>query len=517
MIDAATTIIKGMNTRSPKILHSARGATLVESMIAFALVGMTAIAAYPIYIHVKKQSKLGDVKQLCANIVRGKLDEYRSGRVVSIADEATASGRAQLGNLSMPTMSNTSIQNPGVVPTVLSTGGFMYAKVRYNRFFPVVCNGVSAAGILPGTLTNDQKRFGMRECAGDNTAAPDDGTIVCSSAADQRVGGELPGFKLYVKLQLDTPWPLGAVAGAVARWDAGNCPNFGTALTPLYDFNGYGDAIRVTVTGVIDLPAAVADLGGIRREAYDRLMCSVTDVVRPFEYPVRYYLSTDGRIYTVHGYGLNGAVTGASQVFRSAYTQGAQMMSGISSFAVHPRNLSLYVLKPGILVRYSNCTGQPLDCSTTFGAASGFSDDGAATRPSEQTYEMLSSFKYIGMDFRTGVLYAMSADKTEVYTITLSGGAAITTRTAASAALADLAFAGAAEDTFVKPSPRPMAMRIAGFFIDPGGSEAFVTDLSVTTVFGAGSTYVSSVYRNTDTELSQPVFRLPVSAVGFSR
>jgi hypothetical protein len=56
-------------------------------MIASALIAITAVAVYPIFARTKSSSKFGDARQMCENIVRGKLDQYRNGLPVNLTQE----------------------------------------------------------------------------------------------------------------------------------------------------------------------------------------------------------------------------------------------------------------------------------------------------------------------------------------------------------------------------------------------------------------------------------------------
>ena len=224
-------------TPNPEATRGTRGSSLVESMMAFALLSTTAIAIFPIFTTVKKQSKYGDFRQLCERVVNDKLNQYVQGRPVNLVAEA--GGDARLGNLSVASFSTSTIGG-GLV----TGGGFLYTKLRYNKYFPYACNGrvdpatIIVAGnsvdtdrngtldlVFPGVPASEQQ-LGMRECVGTSAAwvdgstpviSPDADANVCATALDSQVRRELPGFKLYVKLQLETPWSQMA-----PKDDAGN-------------------------------------------------------------------------------------------------------------------------------------------------------------------------------------------------------------------------------------------------------------------------------------------------------
>ncbi|MCC7441217.1 MAG: type II secretion system protein, partial [Bdellovibrionales bacterium] len=201
------------------------GSSLVESMVAFVIIGSVAVAVFPIFSDVQTYQKLGDVKAQCEQAVKAKLNGYLLGRPVDVA-----ALDARLQNMSLSSFSLTSIDAGA---GTRRAGGFMYAKMRYNRYFPYVCNGdltVDSDNILftgydltatggpnfPGAPA-DQRQLGMRECLGNEIAwydgvnpivSPDAGAgpAACNTVIDDRVGRALPGFKVYVKLQLKTPW-----------------------------------------------------------------------------------------------------------------------------------------------------------------------------------------------------------------------------------------------------------------------------------------------------------------------
>ncbi|MGZ3707804.1 MAG: type IV pilus modification PilV family protein, partial [Bdellovibrionota bacterium] len=513
-----------------------RGSTIVESLIAFALFAMTAIAVYPIFFTAKKQSKSGDSRQLCESLVHGKLDEYRYGHVTNIADAAAGTGeytglpaRGQLSKLTVDTLSDTSINlastDSGGVGGAIASGGFLYSKVRYNRYWPFSCSGTSNATILQPAKWAGIRGLGMRECVGRNVAW-DDQTVpaapCANSAEDTRIAGLMPGFKLYVKLELTSPWlvaPVGAgnvttIAGGSAAQNAqfsNQCPDFGSwvgpsnpGAAPLYDFDGAGDGIKVTVTGVVDIASqnGQTDFAGSSTQDPTRLMCTASAIVQPPATPVRYYLSPDGRIYSIHGHGQNGNEQGG-WVFQSIYGLGTTdtMKSGIMSFAVHPRNLSIYVLRLGTVVRYSNCGGVPIDCDPTSGAF-GLSD-GIAGKPTagaweaSQEFQVPSSIAMIAVDFRSGAVYGMTADKSDVIQLNFNNATLAECNGACSGIATTPAMATAntvAANAFPRPIPAG-AIRLTGFFISPDGDSAFVSDRSASSF--NNSSYTSMIYRNT--------------------
>jgi hypothetical protein len=270
------------------------------------------------------------------------------------------------------------------------------------------------------------------------------------------------------------------------------------------------------------LGASVKDFAGINNA--QMLQCQASTIVRPKPYPVRYYLDRTGKIFTIHGHGLNGSDTNANGwVFPSVYGQtNAIQNSGIISFAVHPRNLSLYVLRPGSLIRYSNCGGVPPDCSTASAATGGISDAGVTPWPTVQEFSVLSSIAAIGIDFRSGAVYGMTADRTSILSITLDNAGAPgnplnTCSTCQPGSPPVLNYQTVAAGTFPMPTALGGAkgFRLSSFFLDPEGDTAYISDLTTTLMFGSG--YSSNVYSYLDGTLQSPILNLPVGAVSFSK
>ncbi len=497
-------------------LKSISGASLIESMISFALVAGGAVALFPIMIATTKSGKFMSGQLECEQLVRSKVDEYRYGRSVGLATEATNSGRDQINLLSVATRSDSSINT--------DMGGFLYAKTRYNAYFPYACNGTSNVLIY-----DTQRTLGMRECTGNNSAWEEGGTEPnCNNGFAPT---NLPGFKLYVKLELATPWLLATPADADKAAQFNNtCPNFGTnwldsgtypepASAPgaLYDFNGAGDAIKVTVTGVIDFKARATDIenfGGIADP--NRLTCKATAIIRPPVYPVRYYLTgSSGRIYSVHGLGLNGAEAGPFP-FSKLYTQAGEVFSNIGSFAVHPRDLSIWTLRgKSTIVRYGNCGGQPVDCSISATASDGVSDLGTSGWPDVQEFgvpEKLGTIIGIGVDFRSGNVYGLAGDGTTVWRITKSDTTLLRDVSAGSLSPSETTAEVIASTEF--PNPLPTDGTTRGFFISAEGDAAFVTKNASSNALGSTS-YAASVFRATD--VLNPVVTMPVDAAVFSK
>lgn len=498
------------------------GATLVESLLAFTLFATLAASVYPLFIVTRETGKTGDFRQLCENTVNAKLEEYLGRTVNPTAEGIIGTSTEHLARLSVPSLTPSTVtrySTQGALSQVGPASGFYYAKLRYNQHFPYACN---AGGVEPSTAPilslapSEEKLLGMRECVGSNDAGRETQPPTCADIAqDNNVGSEIPGFKLYVKLERQTTWPFGA-AGRDSR-DDDRCPSFGRfrgGATDLYDFDAAGDSIRITVTGIADLPAQVQKFGTIPSSQYQRLRCSVTGVVQPSAQVIRYYVNSDGRVYPAHGTGLNGSE--GNWTLGSLYQNNA-MTSGIRSIAVHPRNLAVYVLRAGgYLYRYSNCGGVPFDCDLT-SAMTGISDDGQTPWPSVQEFRLPASVTSVAIDFRTGTTYGMIG-KSDLVSINVASGSGPVPLGRFNATIVTEGELAMPTLDAVHPL-RPLvtgSTRLTSYFLDPGGAEAFVSDTSTSGVLGA-SLYGTTIYRATDSTWRSPLLTLPVTAMAISR
>lgn len=532
------------------------GQTLVEALVAFGLVAMMAVGIYPIFITVKQQTKYGSVRQLCQKIVQSKLDEYVSGRPVSQADIA-GSAVPGIQKLSFPNFSQTS--------DTAGLSGFFYAKWRYNSLFDLgagegVCNGRSMATSLTVGIGNFGQppvrlepsqiwdgtgfgwwRLGLRECVGSNATGvdvtgPPDAAVNCSAnVLDQQVQGNIPGFKLYVKLQLETPWispPANAPRNA-GRFFHPYCPDQ-RAWTPVgaqtpgfppYDFPGLQDRIRVTVTGVMDISSVgtppLRELGGVSDPM--RLMCSATSVISKDDDVIRYYVSNSGGIYPFSGGGRTSFNTNTrdpnvQRVFTNLVLQGGQNYGSIQSLAVHPRSYAAYVLRPGSLMRYGFCGGIPIDCDLNMGGGMDAVGDDGLPVDAVREWALPMGFQSVGVDYRNVRLYGFGGDRSNVYQLSCP-------RDDSSFACSqmDVATIGSEDVQYLTALRNPsVPTRLKGFFIAPGGDAAFAIDLSNTNLFGQKS-YSTYIYRvdpvilpttpvQTITPTKFPVVILPLEA-----
>jgi hypothetical protein len=137
-----------------------------------------------------------------------------------------------------------------------------------------------------------------------------------------------------------------------------------------------------------------------------------------------------------------------------------------------------------------------------------------------QEFEVSPNIAQIAVDFRTGVVYGMTGDKSDMIKIQLPGNTTLN-NCGAACKLGTLPRATTIGSSItvpdsVFPRPLPTAMRLTGFFITPEGDQAFVSDrASSGTLSEMG--YTAAIYRASDTNLLDPVARLPVDAVSFSK
>ncbi|MBN22301.1 MAG: hypothetical protein CL678_13550 [Bdellovibrionaceae bacterium] len=535
-----------------------RGSSIIEALVAFTVLSFAAMAIFPLFISSKETNKYGDSKILCQQIVRGKLDEYRHGPPLSIEGESAGTDgmppNGDLINLTLPTVSDSSISGFGAGNTLVS-GGFLYSKIRYNKYFPYSCNGVSTATVLG--LPNAPQRtvqswgtfpapngfnagdnawiLGMRECIGSRIAWQDGQPVPaggCTSAIDGRVMAELPGFKLYVKLELYSRWKL-------ANWNnqlgdyrdyqySDTCPNDGTWENPLnrsvaeygsatptnalYDFYGSNDSIKVTVTGVIDYASPEggnkADFVGISDPS--RVICSSSSLLYPSRMPIRYSLS-DGRMGWISRRGKN--ADDATVAFPTVVQD-----HSVISIVAHPRNLSVYTLKSGLITRYSRCGGLNLDCiNQDIVGNLGIADDASATRPAVQSWRVNDNIGAIAIDFRNEKVFGVSRDFNIYYLIQSSGGS-----------LQDEVACGDVNNPCNATVSTVQAPEfLAGFLNQYGGSVA-LTGMAVTPEgdefylvkqieqSGLGLNYQSGIFRLYDTNFEYPMMVLPSQVTDIS-
>ncbi len=481
------------------------GATLVESMIALSLFAGLSAAVFPLFTLSRKTIKQSSLRSECQRIVDLKAAQYRKS--------------------------------------------FSYAAARYkNKFNLGVCNSAGTSAATSPLWRG--KVLGMRECIESSDPTVDasswrDLTIdsadsFCLSTTDVTTRQRLPGFKLYVRLTRSNPWitqpSTPAPSSDPAARDAADCPKDSADSTG-YSFLGAQDGIQLTVTGIIDSVTTL--LSPTERQ------CQATTILEPTRKPFRYLLKADGRIYDASGMGTSGLSADESVdsmwVFQSIYsTDGTapglrERGLPIRAFSVHPLNRSLWVLRAGLLSRYSDCGGTTLDCTTT-PSTNGISDTGAnrGSWPSVQNFTVSDSIQSIAVDYLHNRVYAVTQATHDseralgttprgrgLYRMALAGSPetdlpAVTTETA-DTELVSLAAEGssglAADVPFFVDDRFPD--RVLGMFTNPAADTAFVI-APYTAPEWDSTQNVTGVFLGTDYRLLTPIAVFPEKIIGFS-
>lgn len=295
------------------------GFSIIEILIAGALIGFIAIAILPAMFSIMDQTKATGFKAECAAIVRAKLAEYVNG----VATDTT------------------------LVPN-----GYEYTKRRYQA-------NQSSCQIDP----IDAGSPGYRERVISNEIIPDN---AIQDASDS-LRGPLRGFQLYVMIRHYNPRVL-ANQQPVRACPAAN-----------YQFLRVGDAFEVTVTGMIRVqpPVANSGRGGVKYGELDDLdantpnpllTCSASQVIYPPNIPFRYYLGVDGKLrsmmarYTIPDAGDPDLLMKAMEShYRSIWSTQADgnldspPVGNVQALVAAPDNRSVYTLKPGVITLYHDC------------------------------------------------------------------------------------------------------------------------------------------------------------------
>lgn len=323
-----------------KLIGGSAGFSLIEVMVSGGILAFIAMALLPAIFSVGDAAKISAFRAQCAAIVRAKLQDYMNG----VADQTAF--------------------DPDYKPT-----GFEYTKRRFQQYGGAACSLTPAAG-SPGfreeVFSNARVSATHREQKGDG----------------QFLSRDLLGFQTWVMLRHYNPRVLTA-GGQPAR----ECPsNYST-----YQFFRSGDAIEVTVTGMVRTRPLIAN-GGRAQSALKEglvgkigdlddntpnplLTCSATEIVYPPRIPFRYYLAPDGKIINLQAkLAMNAGVPGSAQAaaeghFRHVWSTPVPIgtydssvrtpQTNIRSFAVSPDNRWVWVMRPGQLARYGPCFEEP--------------------------------------------------------------------------------------------------------------------------------------------------------------
>jgi hypothetical protein len=242
-------------------------------------------------------------------------------------------------------------------------------------------------------------------------------------------------------------------------------------------------------------------------------------------------MSNDGRIYRARGNdrlrAVNDVLANGDWSFRSLYTDavnGVKGLGSVRSFSVHPRNLSVYLLKSGTLVRYSLCSGFPLDCSVDPDDAKlGRSDDGQTSVPAVQEFPVPAGVSQVFVDYTRQKVYLLSSDRGSILELKRKDGLALSAlnkkvavedvdttvspvwdnQTLATAPVLDAPWMPSVRSTASSaPEVGWLNNRISGMTLDPSGSELTVADHSEQAWDAVG--FQTTLYRVRDQFLSDP-------------
>ena len=378
--------------------QNTKGFTLIEALVAGGILGFIAFALLPAFSSLVNKAKIGAFRLACSSMVKAKMQEYVTG---SGAIAASTTGK---------------------VPD-----GFQYAKYRYQT---VDSAGGSASSCVAAPTSGAP---GFRENSNGNSipTSPTNATAPTEDAFAQN----LLGFQLWVNLRGYDPRNL--TDGMPTR----SCPS--KSGTDQYQFLRVGDAIEVTVTGMIRTTPTVANggrggiaFGGLSDATATtpnpQLSCSLTQIIYPPKQLYRYYLTADGRLINtqineplVSGITTGGNVSESSVThFRNIWslvpaggTLSSATIGNIKSISVSPNNDRVYVLKQNEIWAYDGCT----DGSVTVGAYTFYGIPDCSATPTKVFNVLPYTVNNITVDFGEDT----STDEDIIYAIR-SGGPAST-------------------------------------------------------------------------------------------
>ena len=329
-----------MDKRVSGGFFSESGFSLIEGMVTGALLTFVAVAVISPAKNLILKSQSSSFRVACAGIVRSKIQDYVNGKGYAETYNGTSANEAH--------------------------SGFEYTKKRYQYHTQYNGNGTKngpcylnpAAG-----AAGSAGQPGMREKI-------QDGTVVANnSALEAGAPQNLLGFQVWTSIKHVNPRVL-STGGKPSK----ACPSY------LYEFLEVGDALEVTVTGMIRVRPTVANggRGGVKYGDLDdldnntpnpQLSCSVTQIVYPQRIPFRYYLGKDGKIRTLQTTASSNAGTAnySSVQYQEAHyrhlwsqapttgTVSSGTYTNIKSFSIAPDNASAYILRNGELTQYTQC------------------------------------------------------------------------------------------------------------------------------------------------------------------
>lgn len=402
------------------------GSTLVETLVAFGLLNLLLIGFLSVPELLSRRLRSTEFTAACHRIVRAKIRSLRESGLNTIKiqggdrnytwsdqDNQLQANEGALGRLSNELLHRWPTRDSSR-NAELSREGFDAVKSIYNLHYPNICTGVTDLPILSERYLDHQglgwvsPNFGMRSCAGsrdvwdegavspvtgtlrspqlgwtpDETRNGDLGPARCGSfQVDREILSTYPGFRLYVKLSRENSiwhWPedvggrivdshnaANIIAssqvgdGAKVRVLSNRCPSQMSTLASVgdgagaYEFDGQGDAIRISVVGVYH--PAVDELKF--SEGLRKYICEESEVVSLPKRLIRYQWGYDRVVRESFGRRMGES---APPIFN--FMTSSESSEGVLGVQVHPLNASVYVHRRGIVERYSDCSGLPMDC-----------------------------------------------------------------------------------------------------------------------------------------------------------
>lgn len=489
-----------------------RGQSLVEAVMAVAMIAGVTLTIYQLVYSSKHSSKQSDFYGQCINAVRSKLNEYKYG----IQTDLTT------GTMSL---TNDTVNGSRGGYTA-ANNGFAYAKMRYNtdRYYCPYTVGPSGSydpmtvSLNPTPAPFGQlKLLGREECI----VTPPSGVIPAlpptwwmtpidcvtnASVPDKNMAKATNGrFRLFVNLRRYNATINGVIS-------ATNPPIEDCILntnTSNYDFQQAGDMIKVTVTGVIDLQAGES-FDNIQQgtERQRTLSCQISDFIKPHTHLARYWMQTDGNIYRWIGTGTDPGASGTGQSY--------QVFSSLSSpgnlgFSISPDNKYALVLMPGKLLLYSGCGGDPVDCPVTTNPPTEYDIDPRIVSISAAWTGTGANFCAIPTP-GVPVVFGLLSDHLTGVCIDLSG-------TNQNSQLTGVPF----QINYPSLAQATQASRINSIFMDATGTSTYFVDLtcsdSIKTLLGGNATtsYCGGIYHSNDIEMRYPVEAFSLRAIAFSK
>jgi type II secretory pathway pseudopilin PulG len=505
---------------SPKGHSLPKGQSLVEAMVAVALVSVASLAVYPLVLRSKKLVRHADFYSLCVNAARSKINEYRLG-TAPVNPKYDSNGAGQM------TSDQAALYDA-------KQSGFSYAKDEYRTDYFNLCPSGDASGTrnVSGTMVTpggsppqalavkkmppaDLTLLGRQECI--------EGKLPCSTdqrSDDFKLSQILPNFKIFVTLRRFNA--LLGLEDCMTNIFVSAGGGGGVAYMPSYNFTQTGDMLKIIVTGVVDVSTGAGFIDIDKTSAnQNELTCQVSDFLQPAPQIARYWLQDDGRFFRWLG---NAEYPDPSlnpwEVFKSVASPGNL------GFVVSPDNQYIFVLKHGTLTRFGPCTYDPLDCplnnrldwlvdnnivsiSAKFTGADPHSPNPICGKPDE--VNGIPVIFGLLADRRTAVCINLPAT-----TGAVPGDPPTPTN---SVTYTDQAVVGG-KTTYI-PFQVPPTNRVHSILMDPTGVTTYVVDTTRASDSGNNdymhNLYGGGIYNSNDIEMLFPLEAFSVRAIAFSK